>query len=218
MNENNSSDLNYSEKQVGILLATEQLISENGYAGTSVRDIANAAGVNVAMISYYFGSKEKLLEALFAYRIGSSRVVLLNLVENKELDAFQKMEILISSYVDKMVDNRSFYQILSREPAIKELPEVSVLLSSTKQENMKLVAQLIEEGRADKKFTAEVDLPLMMNSLFGSLTNVAANCDFLRRQYTTPNTTSEAFWEDMRTRLKKHLYQLFISALTTSNA
>ena len=42
--------------------AAEELFAEKGFSGTSVRDIADAADVNVAMISYYFGSKEKMLE------------------------------------------------------------------------------------------------------------------------------------------------------------
>ena len=34
----------------------------NGYAGTSVRDLAHAAGVNVAAVSYHFGGKERLYQ------------------------------------------------------------------------------------------------------------------------------------------------------------
>jgi AcrR family transcriptional regulator len=37
----------------------EELIAKKGYEGTSVRDICSKANINVAMISYYFGSKEK---------------------------------------------------------------------------------------------------------------------------------------------------------------
>jgi len=53
----------YSEKQLGILLVAERLFADKGFHGTSVRDIAQEADVNIAMISYYFGSKDKLLEA-----------------------------------------------------------------------------------------------------------------------------------------------------------
>ncbi|MES1161400.1 MAG: TetR family transcriptional regulator, partial [Bacteroidota bacterium] len=50
-----------SDKREHILIVAEELFGENGFDGTSVRDIAHKAGVNLAMISYYFGSKEKLL-------------------------------------------------------------------------------------------------------------------------------------------------------------
>ena len=47
-----------SEKQLHILLVAEELFALHGFDGTSVRDIAEKAGVNLAMISYYFQSKE----------------------------------------------------------------------------------------------------------------------------------------------------------------
>ncbi len=54
-----------SVKQVQLLDTAESLFSRKGFEGTSVRDIAEAAGINTAMISYYFGSKEKLMEQIF---------------------------------------------------------------------------------------------------------------------------------------------------------
>ena len=41
-------------KREQILDVSERLFSEKGFEGTSVRLIASEAGVNVAMISYYF--------------------------------------------------------------------------------------------------------------------------------------------------------------------
>ncbi len=61
-----------TDKKEHILTVAEQLFGDKGFDGTSVRDIAHGADVNLAMISYYFGSKEKLLEALIEYRVGSS--------------------------------------------------------------------------------------------------------------------------------------------------
>ena len=61
---NFASHMGINEKQLKILQVTERLFSEHGFDGTSVRTIAKQAQVNIAMISYYFGSKEKLLESL----------------------------------------------------------------------------------------------------------------------------------------------------------
>jgi len=56
------SDDNRSDKDVQerLLDAAEGLFCENGFAGTSVREIAAAAKCNIASVSYYFGGKEKL--------------------------------------------------------------------------------------------------------------------------------------------------------------
>jgi AcrR family transcriptional regulator len=51
-----------------ILDVAEQLFSTAGYAEISFRDIASRADVNPALISYYFGSKRALFEAVYKRR------------------------------------------------------------------------------------------------------------------------------------------------------
>ncbi len=46
--------MNFSDKQIQIIIAAEKLFSNKGCDGTVVRDIAEDAGINIAMISYYF--------------------------------------------------------------------------------------------------------------------------------------------------------------------
>lgn len=55
------------ERLIGVAL---RLFAEKGYAKTSTREIAQAAGVNVAAISYYFGDKEGLYRAVFVEPMG----------------------------------------------------------------------------------------------------------------------------------------------------
>lgn len=55
-------DMKVTKKK--ILESAILLFNTNGYSGTSVRDIAKKAGVNVSMVSYYFGGKKGLLEYL----------------------------------------------------------------------------------------------------------------------------------------------------------
>lgn len=52
-----------------ILNAAERLFSERGIDGVSIRQVASAAGVQLALISYYFRSKEGLYRAVFHRRI-----------------------------------------------------------------------------------------------------------------------------------------------------
>lgn len=54
-----------AEAKERILEAAIRLFARRGYAGTGMRELANEAGVNLAMINYYFGSKLGLLEAVF---------------------------------------------------------------------------------------------------------------------------------------------------------
>ncbi|NEW09169.1 TetR/AcrR family transcriptional regulator [Paenibacillus sp. SYP-B3998] len=48
-----------------ILLAAKKLFAKNGYDGTSVRQICEEAGANVALVSYHFGGKENVFHEIF---------------------------------------------------------------------------------------------------------------------------------------------------------
>jgi AcrR family transcriptional regulator len=51
-----------------IMDAAEQLFARRGFHGTSVRDITGAAGVDLALVNYHFGSKKQLLAAVLERR------------------------------------------------------------------------------------------------------------------------------------------------------
>lgn len=53
-----------------ILDAAEQVFATSGFAGASMREIANRAGVAQALIHYHFNNKEKLFEAVIGRRSG----------------------------------------------------------------------------------------------------------------------------------------------------
>ena len=55
-----------------ILAVAERMFAEHGMEGVGLRAITAAAKVNLASIAYHFGSKDGLLEALFAQRAARS--------------------------------------------------------------------------------------------------------------------------------------------------
>ena len=67
--------LEFNDKQIRILQVAEKLFAENGFDGTSSRYIEQIADINLAMVSYYFGSKEKLLESLIYYRTQDLKIL-----------------------------------------------------------------------------------------------------------------------------------------------
>ncbi|MCB0307606.1 MAG: helix-turn-helix transcriptional regulator, partial [Calditrichaeota bacterium] len=58
-----------SDTRERILDAAEQLIAENGIGSTSLRHIIAAAEVNLAAVHYHFGSKQALVEEVYARHI-----------------------------------------------------------------------------------------------------------------------------------------------------
>ncbi len=61
MGDKKKSDLTTEEK---IKQAARKIFHEKGYAATRTRDIAEEAGVNLALLNYYFRSKEKLFDII----------------------------------------------------------------------------------------------------------------------------------------------------------
>jgi AcrR family transcriptional regulator len=56
------------DTKTALLAAAKQLVRERGYAGASVRELAAAAGTNIAAVNYHFGTREKLLnQAVLEY-------------------------------------------------------------------------------------------------------------------------------------------------------
>ena len=66
-----------SDAKERIIKATIQVISREGLVGTTTRKIADEAGVNLAMLHYYFGDKSELLVAVHEAILQSVRDILL---------------------------------------------------------------------------------------------------------------------------------------------
>src|ERR1044071_1067563 len=70
-----------------ILDAAERLFAEHGFDATSLRDITAEAGVNLASANYHFRSKEALILAVFARRLGPLNTKRLEMLDRAEADA-----------------------------------------------------------------------------------------------------------------------------------
>ena len=73
------------------------LFTNKGYTGTSVRDIAMKSGVNISLISYYFGGKKGLLEALMVDFLEGYLKELESVQQKNHADAFEKLMDIVST-------------------------------------------------------------------------------------------------------------------------
>lgn len=79
-----------TETKDRILDVAEQLFGESGVDRVSVRDVTEAAGVNVAAINYHFGSKEELISAVFSRRLAPLNAARLEMLTRIEQQAGAK--------------------------------------------------------------------------------------------------------------------------------
>ena len=86
-----------------IKAAARKVFHQKGYAGTRTRDIAEEAGINHAMLNYYFRSKEKLFEMVMMETMAQffKGVNLMLNDENTSLD--EKIDLIVSNYVDLLL-------------------------------------------------------------------------------------------------------------------
>ncbi len=59
-----SESRTHGDSRAALLKAASKVFAKNGFDGTTVKDLADEAGVNVSMVSYYFGGKEGLYKTI----------------------------------------------------------------------------------------------------------------------------------------------------------
>src|SRR4051812_8472203 len=185
--------MEFNEKQVQIMEAAEALFAERGFAGTSVRDISETAGVNLAMISYYFGSKERLMEAMFQYRGEHYRLQLQNILQNDNLSFSQKVDKLIEEYVDRIFKKQNFHKIMVREQMADKTGPVSKLIYELKSSNQALIKQLIQEGQKNGEFKKNVDTSFLMMTLVGTASQLMTAQHFYKKMNNLESLSGEEF-------------------------
>lgn len=166
-----------SEKQIHIIDKSEKLFAEKGFDGTSIRDIAKAADINIAMISYYFGSKEKLLEAIVYYRISALKL-LLNTLTTEEINPLEKINRLIEFYISRIHQNKTIYQIIHHEISNNKRDFDFELFTQIKIDNIKTLAQIIKEGQDLGIFKDDIQVELIPPVIIGTLTQMNINQPF----------------------------------------
>ncbi|MEI9945634.1 MAG: TetR family transcriptional regulator [Chitinophagaceae bacterium] len=206
--------MEYNDKQVQIMEMAEMLFAEKGFNGTSVRDIAEKAQVNLAMISYYFGSKDKLLEALFTYRGEHFKLKLESMIENKEMGAMEKMNTLIDHYIDKIMQQQCFSRIMAREQVVNHTGITGQLIFQMKKRNQALISKLIHEGQKKGEFRKNIDIPLMMATLVGTSNTMVSTQHYYREINSLQSMSDEEFQKHIKKKLSQHLKKIFKAILT----
>lgn len=203
-----------------LLETAEALFAEKGFEGTSVRDLAQKAGVNVAMISYYFGSKEKLFEALVEYRIGNTIIALDSILQDRLLDPPSKLEKMIDYYVEKRMSNVCFQKIIQREISlVRNSTHIHNLLAKSWGRNLQALRQIIQEGQRQKIFR-KVDIEMTMATLMGTITQVNMfSKEFYSQMMELPRfEDNEAYRTYLKKKLKIHLKDLLRKHLDIKKA
>lgn len=84
--------------------AARLMFHTKGYAATKTRDIAEEAGINLALLNYYFRSKEKLFELVMSESLMRFMKTILEVFNNETTSLDTKIEKLADNYIDVLTD------------------------------------------------------------------------------------------------------------------
>jgi len=116
--EHNEIDLSAEQK---IKAAAQKLFTQKGYASVKTRDIAAEAGINLALLNYYFRSKEKLFELVMADNMIIIVEGAAGIIHDKDTNLDQKVERLTAHYINVIRKNPDVPQFVLTE--IKNHPD-----------------------------------------------------------------------------------------------
>ena len=95
-------DLSTEDKIKG---AAQKVFLKKGYAATRTRDIAEEAGINLALLNYYFRSKEKLFDLIMLEKLEKFFGAIAPVLNNTGASLEQKIILFSSNYIDLLMTN-----------------------------------------------------------------------------------------------------------------
>jgi AcrR family transcriptional regulator len=128
-----------------IIAAAKRVFTKKGYSATRTRDIATEAGINLALLNYYFRSKEKLFELIMFESAGRFFLSIKSILNDASTDLQTKVELLASHYTELLIQEPNFpifilseiqanpERLIHKLEAIQQLPQ-SVFMAQLKKE------------------------------------------------------------------------------------
>ncbi len=105
---------NYADQQDSILQHAAQLFAEQGFQGTSMLELARAAGVSKALLYHYYEDKYQLLVAIAEGHIDRLKI-LVDEVAAQDVPAAARLPELIRRIVEEYANARCHHQVLVQD-------------------------------------------------------------------------------------------------------
>ena len=139
-----------SRRRHEIFAAAAQLFLEKGFIETSMREIAEAAGMGKSSLYDYFQTKDDILFWYFQDEIGDM-TALAREIADQPLSAIEKLHQILHKQMERMLENQEFY--------LKFLVEVQRLggekrrlIQSKRHDYQDLLSSIVEQGIQEGEF------------------------------------------------------------------
>ena len=191
----------FTEKQIQILDVAEELIAKKGFEGTSVRDISAKANINVAMISYYFGSKEKMMVNLYQYRVQKTRETFAEFTQTiKDGRPEMQLKEIINFLVKQLLTYNYFHGFVTQE--LRHDERVKNTLLEFYQTCVTVLDEVIQKGIVSGGFKRAAKSEDIVSTLIGTVVFTIRNKNFYE-MYLKGN--EQDYLLNSEKKLKNHL-------------
>lgn len=156
---------NTTPKKV-ILAKAAALFKAKSFAAASMRELANAVGVEAPSLYNHIGSKDELLQDI-CFKVANSFTVHFTEVENISKNTIDKLELVIRFHIKMMLENFDEVFVANHEWRNLQEPYLNEFLSLRRNYEKKLV-QMIEKGIRQKelvKINAQVAAFTILSAL-----------------------------------------------------
>jgi len=205
------------DKKDHILDVAERVFSDHGFDGASTRMISGEAGVNMAMLNYYFGSKEGLFLAVFERKISSFQTLLQNIGNDDSMTSWEKLAMCIDNYVERIIVNNCFQKLINREISMSKRWDLTDKITEILMVNVNEIKKILDEGITNGTFFKDVDAQLTIATLFGTK-NYIINTPNISSLMLGHDIRDEKFLEEkLKPRVKTYMKRLLKAYLMNDN-
>lgn len=153
--EKNSKD---SDTKFRLLKAAALLFAKKGFHGVSVKDIAEKAGANIALVSYHFGGKQGLYDSCFDQFISEWTAFLdTKILRPTSYEDFRfRFRLFVEKMIDDNLENPEACAIMKHELENEE-SESSVIARKTMARFFDVVGGFIKSAQKQKYLRDDID-------------------------------------------------------------
>ena len=152
------TEKNGSRKDV-IVRKAATLFREKGYKAASMRDLAEAVGVEAASLYNHIKSKSELLHEL-VFSVANKFVLKMDEIESENISSLEKMEKLLRFHITEMIHNYEEVYVSDREWKHLSDPYLSNY-QNQRRVYRKRIAAIIEEGIRNNEIKT-IDAPTVV--------------------------------------------------------
>ena len=205
------------DKKDHILDVAERVFAEHGFDGASTRLISGEAGVNMAMLNYYFGSKEGLLLSIFERRTATFRDLIHVIGKNESISSWQKVVEYLEAYIGRVFNNNCFQKMIHQEMSVRRTGELADKITNMIMLNVNEFRKILHEGIEKGEFKRDIDTDMAVATVFGlksQLLNAPQICSLMLGYDTQDPQNME---EKLKPRVIDYLKKLLKSYLLIEN-